>query len=159
MFATDLLLNGLYYHVPLLRLDMIGSYLGYAALLLLGTRFSRKSSWTALLCGGLLGAILFYLISNTLSWLINPYHNPEYSKTLAGWIIALTRGTAGWPSTWEFFRNTLSSGGLFTGLFAGAMKALEALAPEEKEEEEDSDAPAEQPAAEAPHEEPKEAKA
>jgi hypothetical protein len=41
---------------------------------------------------------------------------------LAGWIIALTKGTGGYPSTWEFFRNTLLSGGLFTALFAGAAK-------------------------------------
>jgi hypothetical protein len=46
----------------------------------------------------------------------------------------LTKGTAGWPQTWEFFRNTLMSGGLFTGLFVGAMKATEAEVAEEEEE-------------------------
>jgi hypothetical protein len=94
-----------------------------------------------------------------MSWLVNPYHNPEYTRNLAGWIIALTRGTAGWPSTWEFFRNTLSSTGLFSALFAGAMKALEAFEPAEAKDEEEEEAPAKEPAAEAPREEPKEAKA
>jgi hypothetical protein len=72
-----------------------------------------------LLGGGLLGAILFYFITNTASWL----NDPAYAKTLAGWIQALTTGLPNYhPSTWEFFRNTLLSSGLFTGLFVGAMK-------------------------------------
>ena len=78
----------------------------------------------------------------------NPFHNPEYTRNLAGWLIALTKGTAGYPPTWEFFRSTLMSGGLFTGLFAGAMKlraALEEpakaeLEPEEAEEPQEAEA-------------------
>ena len=148
MFITDLLLNQ-HFNAPLLGPEMIGNYLAFAALVLLGRTFSAKASWPALLSGGLLGAIVFYLISNTFSWLFNPFHNPEYTKNLAGWIVALTRGTAGWPQTWEFFRNTLMSSGLFTGLFAGAMKLMEALEPEEEKE----------PAEETPEEQPEEAKA
>jgi hypothetical protein len=61
-----------------------------------------------------------------------------YAKTLAGWIQALTTGRPGYPPTWEFFRGTLLSGGIFTGLFVGATKLSEALdeAPVEEEEEE-----------------------
>ena len=84
-----------------------------------------------MLGGGLLGATLFYLITNTASWLLNPFGNPEYTKDLAGWITALTSGTKGHPPTWEFFRNTLLSGGLFTGLFAGAMKLSEKMEAQE----------------------------
>ena len=79
-------------------------------------------SLVALLGGGVLGALLFYLITNTASWFFNPFQNAEYTKDLLGWITALTKGTAGWPSTWEFFIRSLMSGGLFTGLFVGAMK-------------------------------------
>ena len=82
----------------------------------------------------MLGAILFYLITNTAAWLFNPFGNPEYTKDLTGWLIALTKGTAGHPPTWEFFRNTLLSGGLFTGLFVGAMKLSEATQAEAEEE-------------------------
>jgi hypothetical protein len=89
-----------------------------------------------LVSGGLLGAILFYLITNTASWLFNPFNNPEYTKTFAGWWIALTMGTKGYPPTWEFFRSTLLSGGLFTALFAGAMKLAEAMEPKEEKDEE-----------------------
>jgi hypothetical protein len=101
------------------------NYVAYIALIFLGQRFKPKASMLTLIGGGLLGAILFYLITNTASWLFNPFHNPEYTKTLIGWITALTKGIGGYPSTWEFFRNTLLSGGLFTALFAAAHKLVE----------------------------------
>jgi hypothetical protein len=85
---------------------------------------------------------MFYLITNTAAWLFNPFNNPEYTKDLAGWLIALTKGTSGYPTTLEFFRNTLISGGLFTGLFAGALKLTTAESAEEKKVEEE---PVEEP--------------
>jgi len=159
MLATDLGLN-LYYSahgvsvwdLPDLE-NLFFNYAAYAALILLGRRFKPQSSFVGLLGGGLLGAVLFYLITNTASWFFNPFHNLEYTKTLAGWLIALTKGHAGYPSTLEFFRNTLLSGGLFTALFAAAQK-LTAESPAEKT------AGARQPEAEAePEAEPEEAKA
>jgi len=152
MLIIDLLLNQFYYHVSLFNVEMIGNYIAYAALVWLGQRFGPKASFVSLLCGGLLGAVLFYLITNTFSWLFNPFHNPEYTKTLAGWFVALTKGTAGWPHTWEFFRNTLTSSGLFTALFAGAMKLMDAIEPEEEDE-------AEEAPEEEPQEQPEQAKA
>jgi hypothetical protein len=158
MLVTDLGLN-LYYQFAL-GLDVFtpgkllylgGNYLAYGAMIALGRGFNRKSSWLALLTGGVLGAVLFYLITNSISWLFNPFGNPEYTKTLAGWLQALTGGTAGWPQTWEFFRNTLMSGGLFTGLLAGAMKLAAALEPKEAEEDEQTE-PATEPEGQAPEE-------
>lgn len=98
------------------------NYTAYAVLLLLGRGFKSQKSLLKLVGGGLLGAILFYLITNTASWFFNPFNNLEYTKTIAGWITALTKGTNGYPPTWEFFRNTLLSGGIFTALFAAAGK-------------------------------------
>lgn len=149
MLIADMALNQFYYHVRLIGPEMIGNYLAYIGMVLLGRKFSPRASWLALVSGGLLGAVLFYLVSNTWSW----FYNPEYAKTLAGWFIALTKGTAGYPQTWEFFNKTLLSGGLFTGLFAGAMKLAEAAEPEEDEEEK----PAGEESGEQPQ--PKEAKA
>jgi hypothetical protein len=151
MLGTDLLLNW-HYGAALLQPHLLASLLAYAALIGLGRRFSRHHSWLRLLGGGVLGAILFYLITNTLAWFFNPFANPEYTKTLGGWITALTKGTAGYPQTWEFFRNTLLSGGLFTGLFVGAMKFSEAW----EASEDDAEAPEPEPE-ESP--EPDEAKA
>ncbi len=130
MLATDLGLNCYYQHAhPDYEVwsganlaNLLFNYTAYAVLIFLGRRFQPQASLVGLLGGGLLGAILFYFITNTASWLFNPFNNPEYTKTLTGWFIALTRGTGGYPSTWEFFRNTLLSGGLFTVLFAAAQK-------------------------------------
>ncbi len=155
--VTDLGLNCYYqfclgydcFTLPML-IYMLGNYVGYAGLIWLGKRFKPKSSFFSLLGGGLLGALLFYIVTNTLSWLINPFHNPEYiTKTLASWILALTKGTDGWPETWTFLRNTLLSGGLFTGFFVGAVKLNEATAKEEEKEEAESEESAAEPA-EAP---------
>jgi hypothetical protein len=72
--------------------------------------------------------VVFYLVTNTLSWL----QDSAYAKTIAGWIQALTLGRPDWhPTTWEMFRNTLLSGGLFTALFAAAAK-LTAESPADK---------------------------
>lgn len=146
MLVTDMGLNVFVYHTAPVGGYTFASLLLYAAIIALGRLFKPKMSWLALVGGGLLGALLFYLITNTLSWL----GEPAYAKTLAGWIQALTQGLPGYPPTWEFFRNTLLSGGLFTGLFVGAMKCLEAA------EEAKEDAP--EPEAE-PEAKPEEAKA
>lgn len=138
LLATDLCLNLFFYKVGVFHISMLGNYLAFAAIIWLGTKFNRQDSWIKLLGGGVAGAILFYLITNTASWL----QLAEYKKTLAGLLQALTVGTPGWPHTWEFFRNTLLSGGLFTGLFVGAMKLEERVATEEEE------APASSPEAE-----------
>jgi hypothetical protein len=133
MFATDVLLNVFYYHQPIINAYMLVKTLCFAGLVGLGCLYSGRMPWLKLLSGGLLGAILFYLITNTASWL----YNPEYAKNLAGWLQSLTSGTPENPPTWTFFRNTLISGGLFTGLFAGAMKLTEsAESAKEKEPEE-----------------------
>ena len=130
LLATDLGLNFYYqhknpdYHVwsSANLANLAFNYLAYAVLIFLGRRFKPQSSFVSLLGGGIFGAILFYLITNTASWFFNPFHNVEYAKNLAGWILALTKGTGGFPPTWEFFRETLLSGGLFTALFVAAAK-------------------------------------
>src|SRR5262249_13652345 len=102
LMVTDVLLN-CYYQFSLgyecftlpVMIYMLGNYAGYTFLIWLGRKFGCKASFLSLLGGGVLGAILFYLITNTLSWLLNPFNNPEYTKNLAGWIWALTKGTGG----------------------------------------------------------------
>jgi hypothetical protein len=143
MLVTDLVIN-LYYQQSM-GISVLGgtalvclgaNYVAYAALIGLGRRFNARDRLLPLLGGGLLGAILFYFLTNTAAWLFNPFHNPEYTRTLSGWFIALTKGTAGYPHTWEFFRNTMLSGGLFTGLFVGSMKLNEAMVGEDEKQPE-----------------------
>jgi hypothetical protein len=142
MLVTDLGIN-LHYQQHL-GLSVFGvttlvclgaNYVAYAALIWLGQRFSSRDRLLPLLGGGLVGAILFYVLTNTAAWLFNPFHNPEYTRSLPGWFIALTKGTAGYPQTWEFFRNTMLSGGLFTGLFVGSLKLNEAAGEQTEEED------------------------
>jgi hypothetical protein len=92
----------------------------FAAALLLGAWVARRKSWLNLLNGSLLGAVLFYLVTNTQSWAADPY----YAKTLAGWWQALTVGHPEYPPTIYFFRNTLFGDLMFTGLFSGVMEWL-----------------------------------
>ena len=146
IIGTDLLLDFYYLHrgcsvfeLPMLK-QQVFNYAAYAVLVWLGRRFKPQSSFVSLLGGGVLGAVLFYLITNTAAWLFNPFGNPEYTKDFLGWLTALTNGTHGWPKTLEFFRNTLLGGGLFTGLFVGAAKLTEAAeSAKEKETEEEAE--------------------
>jgi len=141
LLVTDVILNMYYWlalgwnvwDLPVLKYQLF-NYATYVVIIWLGRRFKPGSSFTALLGGGVLGALLFYFITNTASWYFNPFNNPEYTKDFLGWLRALTTGAGGWPQTWEFFRNTLLSGGLFTGLFVGAMKlTADAESPQEKD--------------------------
>jgi len=125
LVVTDLVLNCYYQFVKgvdAFQWAQLVNYAAFAGLILLGRGFRSHRRWLPLLAGGLFGACLFYLLTNTASWLLNPFQHPEYTRDLAGWIRALTHGAAGYPPTWEFFRNTLLSGGLFTGLFAGILQ-------------------------------------
>ena len=149
LLLTDVALN-VYY---LLALGVNGfsalqvtNWVVFAGLILFGSRFNPRASFAWLLAGGITGAILFYLVTNTLAWWLNPFHAPEYTKNLAGWIIALTKGTTGYPTTLQFFLNTLYSGGLFTGLFVGAVKLTAAAeSPREKEAGAPADDPEDEP--------------
>ena len=151
LIVTDILLNVFYYHEPVLSAYMLLKTAAFVGIVALGRLFKPQMSWLKLTCGGLLGAILFYLITNTASWI----NDPAYAKTLAGWLQALTTGIPGLPPTWEFFRNTLVSGGLFTALFVGAVKLT---VPSESPAEKQAGVRDDEPEAE-PSEAPEEAKA
>lgn len=151
MLVTDVLLTryhqgevaGSDYFTGPALLYMLGNYAGYVVLFALGRWLkSSKRNPVGLIGGGVLGALAFYFITNTLSWLLNPFHQPEYTKDLAGWIIALTKGAGGYPETWTFFRNTLMSGGLFTALFVAAAEVTEPEPESAPQSEAEPEAPA-----------------
>jgi hypothetical protein len=130
LLALDLALNTLYYGTQAISGYTFFKIAAYAGIIWLGTRMRQNASWFKLVGGGILGALIFYAVTNTASWLFDP----GYPKTLGGLFQALTTGIPGYPPTWMFLKNTLLSGGLFTGLFAGVMKMSEA-AEEAKEKE------------------------
>lgn len=140
MFVIVNILTNVHYGVSPLNRYLFVKIFAFAALIWLGTRYSAKLKWFKLVSGGIVGALIFYVITNTASWL----WDPAYSKTLAGWLQALTVGTPGFPPTIQFLLNSLISGGLFTGLFAAAMKLTAAdEAAEEEPETEEAEEPAE----------------
>ena len=151
MLATDVALNVFYYDTAPLGWYLILNYAIYGLLIALGKRFGQQAAFLKLLGGGILGAVIFYLVTNTLAWI----QDAAYAKTIAGWIQALTTGRPDFhPTTWEMFRNTLLSGGLFTALFAASEK-LTVESPADKT----AGARAPEPAGDEPEAAPEEAKA
>lgn len=117
----------------------------FAAALGLGRWVRGRKSWLWLLNGSILGALLFYLVTNSQSWLADPY----YPRTLAGWWQAMTVGHPEFPPTIAFFLKSLFGDLTFTGLFAGllewrAQSQGEPSLLDGGEEEEDGEEPAEE---------------
>jgi hypothetical protein len=151
LLVTDVLLNVLVYSKMSgfswsdFPLGVLPNYIGYAAFIGLGQLLRGKRSWFTLMTGSVLGAVIFYIVSNTASWM-----SLGYAKTFLGWIQALTVGLPGYPPTWSFFWKTLISSGLFSGLFIGSMKAVESMEEAKETEKEEASEPsdeAEEPAA------------
>lgn len=112
LFATDLVLNQ-YYGYPLVSVEMLARYAVLAGIAGAGW-WLRRHPQTALVLGtSALCSVAFYFVTNTASWITEP----AYAKTFAGWAQALTGGLPGYPPTLAFFRNTVLSDVLFTGLF------------------------------------------
>ena len=81
------------------------TYVCYALASWWGSRLRGKAGIVDTLAGTLACSVAFYLFTNSLSWMVEPY----YAKTGAGWVQALTVGLAdkGYPPTLVFFRNSL----------------------------------------------------
>ncbi len=142
IIVTDILLNLFHYAEPVMVPELISNWMILGLFVVLAKWLARRQSYGRVFLGMLVGALLFYLVSNTISWMTDP----SYSKTIVGWVQALTVGLPGFPPTWWFGLKSLLGTGLFTGLFAGAMKWSEALDAEpesETEDDEESEAPPE----------------
>lgn len=116
LIASDLVLNA-YYGVAAIGLDTGIRYALYLGAALLGLWLSRRSASPLTFFSGVLGSgVAFYLVTNTTAWL----GNPLYAQSLAGWAQAITVGLPGYPPTWMFFRNSLASDLLFSGMMLAA---------------------------------------
>ncbi|MEY4940920.1 MAG: hypothetical protein RIQ93_2655 [Verrucomicrobiota bacterium] len=90
----------------------------FALALVIGAAVAQRKSWLNLLSGAIGGAVFFYLATNTDAW----FRDPVYVKSMAGWWQAMTVGRPEFPPTLYFFRNSLASDVVFTGVFAFAME-------------------------------------
>lgn len=118
LFLSDIVLN-MHYSAPLLVPEIVCRYLALGLVGWLGLAVANNPSWKTLLPASLAGSTLFYAITNVFSWL----SEPGYMKNFAGLIQALTIGLPQYSATptWMFFRNSVVSDLLFTGLFVLCM--------------------------------------
>jgi hypothetical protein len=114
LFLSDVVLN-VHYGAPLFVPLIVCRYFALALVGWLGLMIANRPSWKTLLPASLAGSMLFYVVTNAFSWL----SDPGYVKNFAGFIQALTVGLPQYSATpaWMFFRNSVVSDLLFTGLF------------------------------------------
>ena len=117
LFVSDLFLNFYYSRehggVSLLSFEMVARYLALALIVGIGWKLRESRRASLLMGGSVVASVVFYLVTNTGSWITEP----RYARSFAGWIQALTSGLPEYPSTLVFYRHTLISDILFTALF------------------------------------------
>lgn len=84
-----------------------------------GVAVKKKASLTAVLGISFLSTVLFHLVSNTVSFFIDP----GYAKTLAGWWQCQTTGLPAYsPPTWVFTLRQIAGDLAFTAIFYAAFR-------------------------------------
>jgi len=122
---SDPLLNAIYGQ-SMLVWDQWGLVLGLSSTLLLVSWVKRSFSWSRALIGSALAALLFYLVTNTISY----FGLPEfYERSWAGFYQAQWSGPVGLGPTWVFLRNAVAANLLFTTFFLLALRPLSAYLP------------------------------
>lgn len=116
LLVSDVILNW-HYGAAFVTGEMFVRYLALFAVAMLGLRIAAKPRVGTYALASIGGSLGFYLLTNTVSWLTAP----EYAKTAAGWVQALTVGVPGYPPTWTFFRSSLAGDLAFTMLFIACL--------------------------------------
>ena len=126
LFISDVVLN-VHYGFSFFSPFVLSHYIGFAVVGALGLLLQNRASWKTLLPASLGASLLFYIITNSVSWLFDPV----YAKNFAGFIQAQTTGHPAYAATptWMFFRNTAASDLLFTALFVACMHVGRSSAP------------------------------
>ncbi len=91
----------------------------YAAAAFVASRMRGQAGILQSLLGVAVCSVIFYLVTNTLSWWVMP----EYSKSLTGLLQALTTGLPGYAPTWMFLRNSIISDVGFSAFLLVAFNA------------------------------------
>jgi hypothetical protein len=114
LLISDVVLN-LSYGYSLLSPFVLSHYVGFALVGALGWLLRNRASIKTLLPASIAASVIFYVVTCAVSWLFDP----GYVKSFAGLIQALTVGLPAYSATpsWMFFRNSVLSDLIFTGLF------------------------------------------
>ena len=91
-------------------------------------RYFKNARPGKVFLGSMASAVVFYLLTNTLSWAFDPL----YVKSWSGFTQALWSGLPQYQPTWMFFRNALISQAVFSGLFLFATASVRANLPQAK---------------------------
>jgi len=119
LLISDALLN-LHYGAPVVSMQLLWTLPCYLIAVGLGWMLrERRAGLWSILGGTLAASVIFYVVTNTGSWL----GLAAYPQTFSGWVQALTVGLPGYPPTWTFFRNSLAGDLLFAAFFVVAEQA------------------------------------
>src|SRR6185369_14084342 len=120
LLISDIVLN-FHYGFSLFSPFVLSHYVGFAIVGCLGLLLQNRASWKTLLPASAAASLIFYVITNSVSWI----YDPGYAKNFAGLIQSLTVGLPQYSATpsWMFFRNSLISDLVFTFLFVVCMNA------------------------------------
>ena len=118
LLISDIVLN-VHYGFSFFSPFVLSHYLGFAIIGCLGLCLQSRASWKTLLPGSVVASLIFYVVTNSVSWI----YDPGYAKNFAGLVQSLTVGLPQFSATpsWMFFRNSLLSDLLFTLLFVACM--------------------------------------
>jgi hypothetical protein len=118
LLISDVVLNA-HYGFSFVSPFVLSHYLGFAIVGCLGLLLQTRASWKTLLPASVAASLVFYLVTNSVSWI----YDPGYAKNFAGFIQSLTVGLPQYSATpsWMFFRNSLISDLVFTLLFVVSM--------------------------------------
>jgi hypothetical protein len=113
LLISDIVLN-VSYGFSLFSPFVISHYIGFALVGALGWSLRNRASLKTILPASIAASVIFYVVTCSVSWLFD-----SYPKNFAGLIQALTVGLPQYSATpsWMFFRNSVVSDLLFTGLF------------------------------------------
>jgi len=118
LLISDVVLDA-HYGFSLFSPFVLSHYIGFAIVGCLGVLLQSRASWKTLLPASVAASLIFYIVTNSVSWI----YDPGYAKNFAGLIQSLTVGLPHYSASpsWMFFRNSLVSDLLFTLLFVICM--------------------------------------
>lgn len=125
IFFSDVLVNvfvqNSYLDSPFAYFATATPYVGYATLLLIGCLglIMKNAKATTVTLYSLIGSVVFYLITNTAAWIMDPAN--LYSNDLAGLVQCLYAGIPFYKNeiTGSFFLNQVAGDLFFNGLLFG----------------------------------------
>jgi len=114
LLISDVVLDA-HYGFSLFSPFVISHYIGFAIVGCLGLLLQRRASWKTLVPASVGASVIFYIVTNSMSWI----YDPGYAKNFSGLVQSLTVGLPQYSATpsWMFFRNSLVRDLLFTLLF------------------------------------------